>query len=198
MAQETLDAALQFRDSTVVGLDLAGKEPGFPARMFREHFLTAQENGLGVTIHAGEWEGPENVYEAITNIGAKRIGHGVRVVEDSETATLAREQGIVFEVCPTSNIQTGVVSVLDHHPMLDMFYLDLPMTINTDDPSVSRTSLTDEYMLAAEGLGLSIWDIKKMILTGARSAFLPDDERDELVTNISRELGSSRYRGLET
>jgi adenosine deaminase len=197
MAQETLDAALKYRHSTVVGLDLAGKEPGFPAHMFRSFFSKAQKKGLGVTIHAGEWEGPQNVHEAITNIKAQRIGHGVRVIEDSQTATLARERGIVFEVCPTSNIQTGVVDRLEHHPLLDMFYLDLPITINTDDPAVSSTSLTDEYALAVDGLGLTTWDVKKMILTAARSAFLPDDERDELVTGISRELGASRYRGLE-
>ena len=197
IAQETLDAALKYQHSTVVGLDLAGREPGFPASMYASYFAEAQKAGLGVTIHAGEWEGPGNVHEAITSINAQRIGHGVRVIEDSDTATLAREQGIVFEVCPTSNIQTGVVDKLEHHPLLDMFYLDLPITINTDDPSVSDTSLTDEYMLATQGLGLSIWDIKKMILTAARSAFMPEDERDDLVTNLSRELGASRYRGLE-
>lgn len=196
VAKETLEAALKFQSCNIVGLDLAGKEPGFPARPFSPLFREAKRAGLGVTIHAGEWEGPENVRDAIENIKADRIGHGVRIVEDSTTAQLARERNVFFEVCPTSNVQTGVVGILAHHPLLDMRYLNLPITINTDDPAVSQTTLTDEYALAVQVLGMNLRDIHELIINAARAAFLPEDQRQELIAGLRRELGTSRYRGL--
>jgi adenosine deaminase len=197
IARETTEAALNYHHQNVVGLDLAGKEPGFPARPFSQLFREARRAGLGITIHAGEWVGPEHIQEAIEAIQADRIGHGVRIVEDSTTAKLARMRGIVFEVCPTSNVQTGVVGLLQHHPLIDMRYLDLPITINTDDPAICQTTLTDEYALAVEVLGMSIDDIRGMVISAARAAFLPEDERHDLIQSLKREMGTSRYRGLE-
>jgi adenosine deaminase len=192
----SLQAALDYRPA-VVGLDLAGKEPGFPTRPFMQLFREAKRMGLGITVHAGEWEGPANVRDAIETVKADRIGHGARIVEDSATAQLAREQGIYFEVCPTSNIQTGVVGMLEHHPFIDMRYLDLPITINTDDPSIHQIVLTDEYVLAMEVWKLNLRDLHQLIVTAARAAFLPQDEKDELILSLKRELGTSKYRGLE-
>jgi len=197
IAKETLHAALQYQHSGVVGLDLAGKEPGFPARPFSQLFRHAKQAGLGLTLHAGEWAGAENVRDAIENIRADRIGHGVRIVEDSATVQLARERGVFFEVCPTSNVQTGIVGLLQHHPMLDMRFLELPMTINTDDPAVSQTTLTDEYALAMVGMGLSLRDIHELISNSVRAAFLPEDEKHDLLLSLRRELGTTKYRGLD-
>ena len=196
IGKQTLDAALKFRDQGVVGLDLAGREPGFPARPFGTFFREAKRQGLGVTIHAGEWEGPENVRDAIENLWTDRIGHGVRAVEDSEIVQLARQRGVYFEVCPTSNLQTGVVKWLGHHPVLDLHYLDMPITINTDDPAVHMTSLTDEYALAVQGMGIKVKDIHEMIFNAARASFLPPDEKEDLLMSLRREIGTDRYRGL--
>lgn len=195
---ETLQAVLDCQDKHIVGLDLAGLEPGFPARPFGQFFRQAKKAGLGITIHAGEWEGPDNVQDAITNLRADRIGHGVRIVEDSEAVKIARQVGVFFEVCPTSNIQSGVVGGLGYHPVLDLHYLDMPITINTDDPAISQITLTDEYALAVAGMGMTLGDIHEMIITAARAAFISDDERKDLITSLRRELGTDRYRGIHS
>ena len=119
----------------IVALDMAGREPDHPALPFKPVFERAKAEGLGITIHAGEWSGPLNVREAILEMGADRIGHGVRAVEDSRVVQLIVERQIPLEVCPTSNLHTGVVARLEHHPLIDLSYLKVPTTINTDDPA---------------------------------------------------------------
>ncbi len=185
---QTVQAALAFRERGVIGLDLAGREVGFPARRFGPLFLEARREGLGITVHAGEWQGPANIRDAIEHMGADRIGHGVRVVEDSRVAALARERGVVFEVCPTSNLHSGVVADLRQHPLLDMHYLGLPVTINTDDPAISNISLTDEYALAADVFGFSLETLRQGVLTAARASFLPQAEKEALLASLQREL----------
>ncbi len=197
VAHKTLEAAIAFQGRNVRGLDLAGMEAGFPARPFSPLLRDAKRAGLGLTLHAGEWEGPENVREAIEKIQVDRIGHGVRIVEDSVTAKIAREQGVYFEVCPTSNIQTGVVGLTEHHPLLDMRYLNLPLTINTDDPAIHPTTLTDEYYIAVHVLGMSLRDINELVVNAAHAAFLTDNEREHLMASLRKEMGRSRYRGLQ-
>lgn len=196
IGEKTLEVALENMGRGVVALDLAGKEPGFPARPFSNFFREAKRAGLGVTIHASEWEGSDNVRDAIENMRTDRIGHGVRAVEDSEVIKLARERQIAFEVCPTSNLQTGVVGYVGHHPVLDLHYLNIPITINTDDPAIHGVTLTDEYALAIQGLGMSQHDIHEIILRAAQVSFLPLPEREQLVQSLKRELGTSQYRGI--
>ncbi len=185
---QALQAACDFRDMGVVGVDLAGRETGFPARPFCPMFIEAKQDGLGITVHAGEWQGPENVRDAIENMGADRIGHGVRVVEDSGVVRLAVERGVVFEVCPTSNLQSGVVRDVRHHPLRDLYYLKLPVTINTDDPTISNIALSDELMLAVEALGFSPSDLRKYTLAAARAAFLPPEEKAALLEALRSEF----------
>ncbi len=180
VAEQVLDAVLALKNSSIVAIDMAGLEDEHPAAPFRAMFERARAKGLFVTIHAGEWAGPESVQDAIEHAQPQRIGHGVRTVEDSAVVKLVREHGITLEVCPTSNLQSGVVSRLQHHPLPDLMFLELPTTINTDDPSLSNITLTDELMLAHVGLGVSLDLIKRNILNAARSAFLPRDERAAL------------------
>src|SRR5260221_14491673 len=134
--ERALQAALAHRSNGVVGIDLAGQEAGYPGTPFFTLFKTAQKAGLGITVHAGEWAGPGNIRDAILQMGAQRIGHGVRVVEDSTIVQLAREHGTTFEVCPTSNLQSGSVASKHHHPLRDMAELRLRTTITTDAPAV--------------------------------------------------------------
>jgi adenosine deaminase len=189
--ERALQAALAHRDSGVVGLDLAGQEAGYSAAPFFPVFKQAKQAGLGITVHAGEWAGPGNIRDAIVHMGATRIGHGVRVVEDSTVTQLARERGTVFEVCPTSNIQSGSVVSKQHHPLRDMADLGLRTTINTDDPSVSNITLSDELLFSVQELGLSLDEAKQVILNGAKSAFLPEDERTALVSYFSEALAAN-------
>src|SRR5262245_2787778 len=117
IGEEVLSAAIDFCNQGVVAVDLAGNEQTFSARPFRSVFERAREAGLGVTIHAGEWGGAENVRDAVEQLGAARVGHGVRLLEDETLLPLLVERGIVLEVCPTSNVQSGVVSGFEAHPL---------------------------------------------------------------------------------
>lgn len=171
-----------------VGLDLAGNEAEFSALPFSGVFREARESGLRTVIHAGEWGGPENVREAIETFDADRIGHGVRVMEDPYVVDLARERGIPFEVCVTSNYQSGVVPVLREHPLARMIDAGLRVTLNTDDPSISAITLTDEYRLVIEDLHIPPAALREAILTGARVSFLPALESAALEVSLRNAL----------
>ncbi|NDJ85530.1 MAG: adenosine deaminase [Chloroflexi bacterium] len=182
IGREMYEVALAYRDRGVVGVDLCGNEVGYPADPFADIFLDAHREGLGVTIHAGEWQGHENVLYAINHMKTRRIGHGVRTVEDSKALWRAVNDNVYFEVCPTSNMQTGVVPSLNLHPLIDLSYSDAKITLNTDDPAIHNVSLTDEYALAVQGLDLPVSFLKRCLANAVDCAFLPEDERDNLRT----------------
>jgi adenosine deaminase len=188
IAEQVARLAIERRDQGIVGLDLAGDEVNHSAEQFRPLFLAAREAGLGVVAHAGEWTGAATVRDAIEALAVQRIGHGVRVLEDPAVVALARERGIVFEVCLTSNVQTGVVPRLGDHPLCQMANQGLRITINTDDPAVSDTDLTEEYGKAIDHLGFSLAEIKHSILIAAESAFLPPPARAALVEGFRAAL----------
>ncbi len=187
-AWELAHLALAYQDQGIVGLDLAGDEKRYPACPFVDVFRYARSEGLHVTIHAGEAGGPENVMEAVQKLGAERIGHGVRSVEDSRALRLLREKNVTLEVCPTSNIQTGIVRRVWHHPLRDLLALNIPVSINTDDPSVSDTTLTDEYRIAMLAMGLTLKQIKRSIITAAEASFRPADDRRRLAKSLRKTL----------
>ena len=175
-------------DKGIVGLDLAGNEAQFPAEPFVSIFREAKQAGLKISIHAGEWGGPENVRQAIEQLDADRIGHGVRVMEDEYTVSLARNRQTCFEVCITSNYQTGAVKDLADHPLKKMIESGLNATINTDDPSISQITLSSEYKVAEESLGLSRETVRNCILAAARASFLQESERLKLVDQLGSQL----------
>lgn len=188
LAEQVAWLATEHIKNGLTGLDLAGNEAEFKSNPFREIFKEAKQSGLHVTIHAGEWGPAENVRDAIENLGAERIGHGVRVMEDPNIVALARERKTVFEVCVTSNFQSGVVNELRAHPLPRMIEAGLVTTINTDDPSVSRITLSREIQHIFEDLGVSLDTIKQCTVNAAQAAFLPDVEKAELVSSIKKEL----------
>ncbi len=188
IAEKVVELAAERLDDGIVGLDLAGDETRFPAAPFASLFQEAKKAGLRLTVHAGEWGGPENIIEAIQVLGAERIGHGVRVLEDPNATALAREYGTTFEVCPTSNYQSGVVAALHHHPLPDMLAAGLNVTLNTDDPGISAIDLSDECRLACETLSLSLQDLRHTLLNAARAAFLPNGKRAQLENALASEL----------
>ena len=172
----------------LVGLDLAGNEAEFPAHPFVGIFHEARQTGLKLTVHAGEWGGASNVREALEVLDADRIGHGVRVMEDPETVQLAKERGTPFEVCVTSNYQTGVVPSLKTHPLMKMVEGGLNVTLGTDDPSISQITLSNEYGRACEDLGMSHKILKTRILAAAQASFLPEKEQAELTAKLKKEV----------
>ncbi len=181
IGEAMLNAAIAHKDHGVVGVDLAGRESQFPASLFRNLFFDAKDAGLDVTIHAGEWGGAQSVWDAIGNLGATRIGHGVRCLEDYGMVTILAQKGIVLEVCPTSNIHSGVFPHMEVHPLPELVDSGLLVTINTDDPLISGITLSDELLRVMTAMRLTMDDIKRHTIIAAKSAFLPDDERVALV-----------------
>ncbi|MBK6793240.1 MAG: adenosine deaminase [Anaerolineales bacterium] len=188
LAEQVAWLAVEHMKNGMVGLDLAGNEAEFKSHPFHNIFKEAKQSGLHITIHAGEWGPSENVRDAIENLGAERIGHGVRVLEDKEVTALALEHNTVFEVCVTSNFQSGVVKQLEDHPLPRMFEKGLKVTVNTDDPSVSRITLSNEFQTAHEKLNISLDVLKKSVLLGAESSFLPEVQKAELLQKLRKEL----------
>lgn len=188
LAEQVAWLAAEHMEHGVVGMDLAGNEAEFKSESFYAIFREAKQAGLHVTIHAGEWGPAANIREAIEELGAERIGHGVRVLEDGYVTALARERGTAFEVCVTSNYQSGVVPGLESHPFAKMMDEGLNVTINTDDPSVSRITLSHEYQVICDELGVSMTRLKQCILAAGEATFLPEVEISPLVETLKKEL----------
>ena len=188
LAEQVAWLAAEKISQGLVGLDLAGNEAEFKSDPFHGIFKEAKQVGLHITIHAGEWGPAANVRDAIENLGAERIGHGVRVMEDEAVVALARDRKVVFEVCPTSNFQTGVVDVFENHPLPHMIGSGLNVTINTDDPSISRITLAHEYQDVCEKLSLPMDALKRSVLLAAESAFLGGADKQELTASLKTEL----------
>jgi len=188
LAEQVVWLSIDRRDKGIVAVDLAGNEAQHSAKPFIALFSEARQAGLKITIHAGEWAGAENVREAIERFSADRIGHGVHVLEDQFTTALAREHATPFEVCLTSNYQTGAVKSLPQHPAPKMIEAGLNVTFNTDDPSISQITLGNEYRVAVEDLKIPREVLKERILAGAQAAFLPEAEKKKLVDSLKKDL----------
>ena len=175
-----IEAAVDGIGQHFVGVDIAGDELATNLVRYAGVVRKARQAGLGVTVHAGEVGPADNVKDALRLIGAHRIGHGIHVMDDPEVVSLASESGAIFEVCPTSNLRTGAVKEIAKHPIADMARAGLAVTINTDDPEMFGTTLSDEYELLAKHLDLTREDFLEVNLTALQGAFRPRDERDQL------------------
>ncbi len=180
LAEEVIQIAVDRMESGVYGVDLAGDELGYALDPFIPLFAEAKQAGLKLTIHAGEWGAAQQVAQAIEVMGADRIGHGVRVLEDSVITQMARSSAVGFEVSPTSNFKTGVVKDLETHPLSEMIDAGLKVAITTDDPSIFNTTLSQEHTLAVERLGFSIETIKGLTLQALQLSFFTEKERNML------------------
>ena len=156
----------------VVGFDLAGPEAAFPAPPHALAFVTARDMGLALTAHAGEVAGPQRVREAL-DFGVRRIAHGVTAIEDPELVTLLRGRDITLDVCPTSNVQAGIVTRLEEHPLAALHREGVSVTISTDDRTVTGTTLTDEMARCTEALDLSSDELAAIAVNGFRRGFAP-------------------------
>lgn len=180
--------AVEFKNEGVVAFDLAGGEKGNPAARHVEAFRYAREHNLAVTVHAGEGDGAESVREAVHICGANRIGHGTRLIEDPELTQYVNDRRIALEICLTSNVQTRVADSYEAHPLREYFDRGLNVTLNTDNRLMSGTTLTDEYVHAAERLGFTVDELAGIALNGFESAFLPWEERVMLIEEASDKI----------
>jgi adenosine deaminase len=181
---QVLNAALAHIQHGVVGIDLAGQEEGYSCEPFAAIFRLAKDLGLYTTVHAGEWVGAESVRAALDILHADRIGHGVRALDDPELLARLVEQQIPLEVCPTTNVHSGVVETFSVHPLPHLLSAGVMVTVNTDDPLISNVTLTDELRYSVSTFGLSWAQIQQLMLNAARAAFLPPSEREALVAKF--------------
>lgn len=209
-SQTIAELAVRHREHGAVGFDIAGAEDGFPPSRFAEAFTYLAQNNFPATVHAGEAAGLESIQSALVDGRALRLGHGVRIAEDitvestdevdedgvpildvslGELAAWVRDRGIPLELCPSSNLQTGAIAkwgedILDHP--IDMLYeLGFNVTVNTDNRLMSGVTLTDEFELLVEAFDYDLDDLLELTLNAAEAAFLPLEDREDLVEYIN-------------
>jgi adenosine deaminase len=171
-----LEALLSQR-GLITAIDLAGDEAHFPAVLFREHFRRAREAGWHITAHAGEIAGPKSIWQAIRELGAERIGHAVRAVEDPALIDYLVGHHIGIESCLTSNVQTSCVADYSSHPLKTFLRHGILASINTDDPGICGVDLPYEYNVAAPKAGLTIAEIRLAQENALETAFLTAEEK---------------------
>ena len=183
-AWKELEALMSQREH-ITALDLAGDEAHFPAELFRDHFIRAREAGWHVTAHAGEIAGPESIWQAICGLGAERIGHAIRAIEDPALMDYLAEHHMGVESCLTSNVQTSCVPDYPSHPIRSFLEKGVPATLNTDDPGISGIDLPYEYNIAAPQAGLTGRQICQAQVNALEVAFLTKEEKLSLQENRS-------------
>ena len=187
---EMAQLAVAYKNRGVVGFDLAGAEYDHPAKHHRSAFQLVRDNNINVTIHAGEAYGPESIEQALHVCGAHRIGHGCRLREDGDLLHYVNDHRIALECCPSSNLQTGAVRDLASHPIKLYHDLGLRVTVNTDNRLITDTTVSKELWLCHTQLGMTVGEIKHMILNGFKAAFLPFHMKQAFLRRIARELAS--------
>jgi adenosine deaminase len=188
LADYTTAVAIESMADGVVALGLGGAEVGYPPERFKRWFDQARAAGLHSAPHAGETVGPESVWGAIRELGAERLGHGVRSIEDPELVKHIAEQRIPLEVCPTSNICLGVYPSLAQHPLPALYAAGVPVTINSDDPPLFNTTLTHEVELLDNAFHFDLDTINDLLLNGVRYSFLPAEQKQVLEATFRAEL----------
>ena len=182
---KVIKLAKNYLNHGVVAIDLAGSEASYPVNLYQELFEIAQKENIPFTIHAGEADGPLSVINAI-NLGAKRIGHGVRAIESEKALKLIKEKNITLEVCPKSNLDTNMYEKLSNHPIKKLYDMGLLVTINTDNRTVSNTNLTKSYQDLQEVFSFTKQDFLKMNENALQSAFLNQAEIEELLALLHK------------
>jgi len=173
-------AGLLSQKDRLVAIDLAGDELGQPGELFVSHFKQVRDAGLQVTIHAGEAAGAPSMWQAINELGAVRIGHGVKAIEDPKLMDYLAINKIGIESCITSNIQTSTIADIKHHPVKNFLEHGILATLNTDDPAVEGIELPFEYEVAAPQVGLTQTQIRQAQINGLEVAFLSPQEKKAL------------------
>ena len=201
---EVAEAAVRWRDRGVVAFDIAGPEDGFPPDDHLEAFQYCQRENFHITIHAGEAYGPRSIWKALQFCGAERLGHGIRIVEDIVTghggdrtlgrlAHYIRDRRIPLEVCPTSNVNTGVFASVADHPVDALVQLRFRVTVNTDNRLMSNVSMTSEMAALADTFGYDWARLRWLTVNAMKSSFLPFRERLQIIEGVIK----PRYAPLE-
>ncbi|MFE9693320.1 adenosine deaminase [Micromonospora sp. NPDC005806] len=183
-AEETLRIALEERPDGLISFGLGGPEVGVPRPQFKPYFDQARAAGLRSVPHAGETTGPETIWDALRELGAERIGHGISAALDPELLSYLAERQIALEVCPTSNVRTRAVATIEEHPLRQLVEAGLLVTVNSDDPPMFGTTLNDEYAVAARLLDVGPEGLAGLARNAVTASFLEPAEKARISSEI--------------
>ena len=179
LSRRAMRAAVRHRDEGVIGIGLGGEER-FPPESYADIFREARDGGLHSIPHAGETDGAESIRGALDALGAERIGHGIRILEDADLVEEVRARRVGLDVCPTSNVKTGSVPSIEEHPLPRMLEAGLLATLNSDDPSMFDSRLSDEYALVRDAFGFDDGTLAQLARNGVRASFADEAAKAEL------------------
>ncbi len=194
LADYATSVAIEGKDDGVVALGLAGIEAGAPPEPFASYFDRARLAGLHSMPHAGETAGPDSIWGAIRALGAERIAHGVRAIEDADLVAYLVEHHIPLDITPTSNIHLGIYPSYEDHPLARLYAAGVVLTVSTDDPPLVGTTMNDEILLLSERFALDTAAIDEIMLNGVRCSFLPEQQRRELEAVFRLEMAEVKRK----
>jgi len=192
-AQVTLDKINEVKSFGVIGIGIGGSEHAFPPGIYKDVFESARNMGFHTSAHAGEAAGAESIWGAIRDLKVDRIGHGTRAFEDPALVEYLADNKIPVEMCPISNVRTGVVPSIEKHPVKDYYDKGLMVFVNTDDPEMFNNSMVDEYTACINNLGFDMNGIKNLALNAVRSAWCDENKKASLVTGINNYYKSYNF-----
>ncbi|PZF93030.1 adenosine deaminase [Micromonospora deserti] len=190
-AEETLRISLDERPDGLISFGLGGPEIGVPRPQFKPYFDQARAAGLRSAPHAGETTGPQTVWDALRDLGAERIGHGISAVLDPQLLTHLAERQIALEVCPTSNVRTRAVAAIEEHPLPQLVEAGLLVTVNSDDPPMFGTTLNDEYAVAARLLDVGPEGVTALARNAVTASFLDPTAKQRITAEIDAYLATA-------
>lgn len=184
-AAGTLAEVKEVTELGVIGIGLGGPEAQFPPELFAGAYRDARNAGLHVTAHAGESAGAASVRAAVEALQVERVGHGTRAIEDPSLVQELAERGIPLELCPISNVRTGVISAVENHPIRRYMEAGIPVTVNTDDPAMFGNSMVDEFLALEARLGFTRNEIGELVKQGFRCSWASDQRKESLLSTVS-------------
>lgn len=184
-ASEVLDEVSELHSLGVIGIGIGGAEHNHPPELFTKVYQTARERGLHTTIHAGEAAGADSVWAAINSLEVDRIGHGTRSIEDEKLMKHLADTQLPIEMCPLSNVATGVVSSLANHPIRQFFDKGVMVTVNSDDPAMFGNSLSQDYAGLMSNLAFTPSEVRTLVLNGIKSSWLESQRKLDMQTTFT-------------
>jgi adenosine deaminase len=187
VGMQRLEELTPYLGKGLIGIGLGGSEQSFPADPYAHVYEEARRRGFRLTAHAGEVAGAKSIWAVIEKLGVERIGHGVRAYEDPQLLSLLKEKQIPLEMCVISNVRTGVCESVETHPIKQFFQHGLMVTVNSDDPTMFNTSITQEYLVLAKKLGFSVSDLKTLSMNGIKASFMSDEDKESMTSQFEKE-----------
>ena len=187
IAMQRLKQVTPYLGKGVIGIGLGGSEQKYPADPYVSVYQEAKERGFRLTAHAGEAAGAESIWTVIEKLGVERIGHGFRAYEDPKLLARLKQKQIPLEMCLISNLRTGVCPSLDVHPIKQYFKQGLMVTVNSDDPTMFNTNISQEYLALVQKLGFTIKDLKRLSLNSIKASFLSEPNKQIMKSRFEKE-----------